>query len=103
MEEPMDDDYTETLLDAYYCDRMTPAERKVFCEQEHLIEFQGIPLYQTYGHPMDDNQRSAIRQQQELEHDQNQQITRIYELQAADYRVECHNQNLLDDKERWES
>ena len=55
----MDDNYTETLLDAYYYDQMTPEERQLCWEQEHLIEFQGMSLYQPYGYPMNDLQRSA--------------------------------------------
>jgi hypothetical protein len=82
---------------------MMPEERKVFWEQEHLTEFQGIPLYHLYGHPMDDVQRTTTQQQQELSHDQHQQAMRIYDIQASGYQEEYRNRDLLDDKQQRES
>ncbi len=103
MEEPMDDDYNESLLDAYDYEKMNPQERQEAWEQQHLNELQGIFSRPYYGVPLDNLQRFAIQQEEQLWLDEHEQTMRIYDMESWD-RIQQYQRNTeeLIQKEQWE-
>ncbi len=82
LEEPMDDEYNEQLLEAYDFEMMNSQERKEIWEQQHLNELQGISAPRTFGAPLDELERFATFQEEQLMYDQIEQPMQIYEMES---------------------
>ena len=103
LEEPMEEDYNEVLLDAYYYEQMNPQERQETWEQQHLNELQGIPPPRYYAAPLDDLQRLATQQAEQLSRDRHSQTMRVYDMERED-RIQQYQRNEEDltQMEQWE-
>ena len=103
MDEPMDEMFNEILLEDYYYETMNPQERQQVWEQDHLAEFQNIPLPRPLGAPVDPLVQYVQQQDEQLWYDELDQALRVYDMQNEQYSHECYkNAVLLQDKEEWE-
>jgi len=71
---------------------MNPQERQQTWEQQHLNDLQGIPSPRYYAAPVDELQRYATLQEQQLWTDQHEQTMQIYEMESWD-RIQHYERN----------
>ena len=82
---------------------MSTQERKAISEQQHLNQLEGNPNPGLHGRPLDDLERYAIYQEQQLTDADLEQMNNIDAMEQSN-RLEQHyrNEEQLIHKEQWE-
>lgn len=103
MEEPMDGMYNEQLIEVYNYETMNPQARQETWDQEHLQEMQGRSEPQHLATETNSLESYALARESQLQHDENEQDMRIYEMLKEEYsQQDQRNNEQLMDKEEWE-
>ena len=103
MEEPMDSMYNEQLIEVYNYETMNLQVRQERWDQEHLEEMQGLSEPRHLVAQPNSLESYALARESQLQHDENEQDMRIYEMLKEDYSQEDQRDNeQLMDKEEWE-
>ena len=99
----MDEILQERLLEQYQLEQMTPQERQVISEQNHLNELQEGPPPRLTAMPMQDLEQYMMNQQDQIWTDEFEQTINIDELETSDRLMHHYrNEEQLIQKEQWE-